>query len=126
MQHPIDGLDHNIQMTGVPVTLTAIDSTGNVIPIGTTQTNAYYGTFSHEWTPPSEGKYTIAASFTGDDSYGSSAAATALSVGPSPETPDTQQVAVPDYTMTIVGVGIAVIIAVAIIGLGLFFALRKR
>ena len=31
MQHPIDGLDHNLTMTGVPVTLTAIDPNGNVI-----------------------------------------------------------------------------------------------
>ncbi|HJW29452.1 MAG TPA: hypothetical protein VJ508_09380, partial [Saprospiraceae bacterium] len=127
MQHPIDGVGHNIQMTGVPVMLTAIDESGSVTSIGTVTTSAYYGTFEMAWTPPAEGTYRIIASFAGDDSYGSSGAATAISVGPAPPPTNTQQeVVVPDYTMTIVGVGIAIIVAVAIVGFALFFALRKR
>ena len=63
-------------ITGVPVTLTAIDQDGNYIDIGTTTTDGYYGTFAHAWTPPEEGTYKIIASFAGDDSYGSSGAAT--------------------------------------------------
>jgi outer membrane protein assembly factor BamB len=114
MQFPIDGTWHNITMAGVPVMLTAIDSANNVIDIGTVTTNAYYGTFSYAWTPPNEGTYEITASFTSDDSYGSSSAAAAVVVGPAPAQISIPETIVPDYTMAIVGVGIAVIIAVAI------------
>ena len=81
---PIDGLWHNETITGVPVTLTAIGSDGTVIDLGTVTTNGYYGTFSKAWTPPNEDTYTITASFAADDSYGSSSAATAVTVGPAP------------------------------------------
>jgi hypothetical protein len=84
MQLPIDGIWHNKMITGVPVTLTAISSDGNYIDIGTTTTNGYYGTFALAWTPPDEGTYEIIASFESDESYGSSAAATAIAVGPAP------------------------------------------
>jgi outer membrane protein assembly factor BamB len=128
MQHPIDGLYHNETITGVPVTLTAIGSDGSVIDIGTTTTNGYYGTFDYEWTPPDKGKYTILASFAGDDSYGSSSAATGLSVGPAVETPSTPEIPTPiDNTMVIIASAIAIIIAVvisvAIVGA---LILRKR
>jgi len=85
---PIDGIWHNETITGVPVTLAAVDSDGNWIDIGTTTTDGYYGAFGHEWTPPDEGKYKIIASFEGDDSYGSSGAATFVTVGPAPEEVD--------------------------------------
>ena len=115
MQQPIDGLLHNVTMTGVPVSLTAIDSNNNYVDIGTVTTSAYYGTFEMAWTPPAEGTYKIVASFAGDDSYGSSGASTAISVGPAPEQIQIpEQATPPDYTMTILCVGIAVIIAVAI------------
>ena len=81
------GLWHNETITGVPVTLTAIGSDGTVIDIGTTTTNGYYGTFGKAWTPPKKDTYTIIATFAGDDSYGSSGAATAVTVGPAPATP---------------------------------------
>jgi outer membrane protein assembly factor BamB len=123
-QQPIDGLWHNETITGVPVKLTAISSSGSVVDIGTAISNGYYGTFSKTWTPPSEGDYEIIASFEGDDSYGSSAASTALTVGPAPATsePPEQQV-IPDYTLAIIGSAIAVIIAVAIAAL---LILRKK
>ena len=122
-QQPIDGLWHNETIGGVPVKLTAIGSDGTVIDIGTVTTNGYYGTFSKAWTPPKEDTYTITASFTGDNSYGSSSAATAVSVGPVTEQPTTPEIPTPpDYTMTIIGSAIAVIIAVAMAVL----ILRKR
>ncbi|MGE5637604.1 MAG: PQQ-binding-like beta-propeller repeat protein, partial [Chloroflexota bacterium] len=103
-QYPIDGLFHNVTMVGVPVSLTAKDSSGKVIDIGTATTNAYYGTFSKSWTPPKEDTYTITASFTSDASYGSSSAATSLIVGPTTASSATQpEVVVPDYTMLILG-----------------------
>ncbi len=127
-QHPIDGLDHNLTITGVPVTLTALDSNGNYENIGTVTTDGYYGTFSKSWTPPIEGDYKIIASFAGDDSYGVSSATTAISVAKTPTATSTTVPlqAIPDYTMTIVAGVIAVIIAVAVVGALLMITLRKK
>jgi hypothetical protein len=127
MQHPVDGLDHNVTMTGVPVTLTAIDSTGSCINVGTATTNAYYGTFEMAWTPTAEGTYQIIASFAGDDSYGSSAAATAISVGPAPTTPETPEIPTPvDNTMLLYGILAAVVIAIILAIVAILVVLRKR
>jgi hypothetical protein len=124
MQFPIDGTWHNVTMTGVPVTLMAIDSNGAYTDIGTATTSAYYGTYEMAWTPPAEGTYKIVASFAGDDSYGSSGASTAVSVGPAPaEIIIPEQVTPPDYTMTIVGMGLVLLVAVAIVGVLLY---RKK
>ena len=127
MQHPIDGIDHNVQMTGVPVSLTAIDSNGNYVDIGTATTSAYYGTFEMAWTPPAEGTYRIIASFAGDDSYGSSGAATAVSVGPAPEPIEFPTATEPtDYSMLLYGTLAAVIIAIVVGIAAMLLALRKR
>ena len=75
LQHPLP-----TNVTGVPITLTAIDSNDNPINIGTTTTNGFYGGFTYAWIPPSVGSYAIIASFAGDDSYGGSSAATGLNV----------------------------------------------
>jgi len=128
LQQPIDGLWHNLTITGVPVTLTAIDPNGNIQDIGTVTTNGYYGTFSKAWTPTLEGDYQIIASFKGDDSYGSSGAAIGITVGPAPTTSATTQpeAVIPDYTMTIIAVGIALAIII-VIGFAItLLALRKR
>jgi hypothetical protein len=124
MQLPIDGIWHNITMTGVPVTLTAIDQNGAPTDIGTATSDAYYGSFSKSWTPPAEGDYTIIASFAGDVSYGSSGASTAVSVGPAPaEITIPEQIVPPDYTMTLIAGFLAVIIAVAIVAI---LVVRKK
>jgi len=124
MQHPIDGVQHDATITGVPVSLTAISSDGTYIDLGTVTTDGYHGTFSKTWTPTNEGEYKIIASFAGDDSYGSSSAATAITVGPAPaQITIPEQVVPQDYTMTIIGSAIAVIVAVAIVGV---LILRKK
>ena len=115
MQLPIDGIWHNLTMTGVPVVLTAIDQNGNPTDIGTATTSAYYGTFEKAWTPPAEGTYKIIAAFAADDSYSSSGAQTAVTVGPAPaQISIPEQIAPYDYTWTIVGTGIAMMIALAV------------
>ncbi|HLN44551.1 MAG TPA: hypothetical protein VK209_02470, partial [Candidatus Sulfotelmatobacter sp.] len=129
LQMPIDGLWHNETVTGVPVTLTALGSDGSSINIGTITTDGYYGTFSQTWTPSKEGDYKIIASFAGDDSYGSSSATTAISVGPTPTSNNTgneQQITVPDYTMTIIGVGIALAVVIVIAVAVAVLILRKK
>jgi outer membrane protein assembly factor BamB len=127
LQQSISGLWHNETITGVPVTLTAISLNGTSVDLGTITTDGYYGTFSKTWTPTSEGDYKIIASFTGDDSYGSSAAATAVSVGPAPAAIQfPEQTTPPDYTMTIISAAVAIIIAFAV-GIALaILLLRKR
>ncbi len=126
LQESIGGVFDNETITGVPVKLTAIDPNGNIIEIGTTTTNGYYGTFSYVWTPQLEGKYEIMASFAGDDSYGSSSAATSMAVGYAQQAttaPTQTELVMPPFETYIVGSTIAIIIAVAIVGLLL---LRRR
>lgn len=122
-QQPIDGLWHNETITGVPVTLTAIGSDGSVIDIGSVTTNGYYGTFGYTWTAPKEGTYTITASFAGDGSYGSSSAATVLSVAAAAATPTpapsttsgpSNYVTTTDLMLYLVGGVIAIIIAIVV------------
>ena len=126
MQLPIDGVYHKDTMTGVPVSLTAIDSSGNYVDIGTATTSAYYGTFEMAWTPPAEGTYKIIASFAGDESYGSSAASTAASVGPAPTADAPIEIPPPaDNTMMFTAIIAAVVIAI-LIGLVNLLALRKK
>ncbi len=78
-QQPIPG-----DAQGVPVTLTAIGPDGNAINIGTV-TSDMSGLFKKLWTPPSEGEYTITATFAGSNSYGSSYAETAMGVIAAPQ-----------------------------------------
>ncbi len=88
---PIDGIWHNETITGVPVTLTAMGPNGEYYDLGTPTTEAYYGTYGLEWTPQSEGLYQIIASFESDESYGSSAASTWVTVGPAPTPAEPQE-----------------------------------
>ncbi len=123
-QLPIDGIWHNETITGVPVSLTALGSDGSFEDLGTVTTDGYYGTFSKAWAPPKEVDYKIVASFAGDESYGSSGASTAVTVGPAPATINIpEQITPPDYTMTIIGGVITVVIAVAI---ATILILRKK
>ena len=124
-QLPIAGIWGNETITGVPVMLTAIGSDGTVIDIGTVTTNGYYGTFSQAWAPPDEDTYTVIASFTADDSYGSSGAETAVGVVEAPQptvTPTATPIAMPPFELYTIGTGVAIIIAIAIAVL----MLRKR
>jgi outer membrane protein assembly factor BamB len=131
MQMPQAGLWGNETLTGVPVTLTAIAADGTVTDIGTVTTNGYYGTFGSSWTPPSKGEYTIMASFAGDESYGSSSAATTFTVGeaasstpaPSVTQAPTGYATTSDIATYMIGGVVAIIIAIAIVGA---LMLRKR
>lgn len=114
-------------ITGVKVDLTAIASDGSVTSIGSTTTNGYYGTFNLAWTPPKEDTYQIIASFAGDASYGSSSAATGVTVGSAPQQqtqvePTAPTDITPLYYIVAGGV-VAVIIAVA---LATVLILRKK
>ncbi len=135
LQMPIDGIHHNVTITGVPVVLTALGPDGSHINIGTTTTNGYFGTFSYAWTPPEEGTYEIIASFAGDESYSSSAAATAVTVAeapePYPEPPEYGSDEWPEYpeAPTYTSVDLAIIVAIVVVAILVVYDIfigRKR
>jgi hypothetical protein len=127
MQMPIDGLYHNITVTGVPISINTVDSNNNFVHIGDT-TSDISGTYSFKWTPTIAGDYKISATFAGTNAYGSSYAETAATVAnaqvasPTPTVPSNAATAA-DVTTNIVAVGIAIIIAIAIVGA---LILRKK
>jgi hypothetical protein len=128
MQFPIDGTYHNVTMTGVPVTLTAIGPDGQVIDIGRTTTNPYYGTFGYTWTPPNAGTYAITASFDGSESYGSSSSATTVTVvnAQATATPSQQQIQTAQDNMPLMAATAAIIVALAVATAIIVLSVRKR
>ncbi len=128
MQKPIDGVYHNITVSGVPVSIDVIDPNGNYAHIGTS-TSDETGSFGYAWTPTISGQYKLTASFAGDDSYGSSWANTyaTVSEAPTSSTTPAQIQAATDYTMAItaaaIGISIVVVVSVAI---ATMLILKKR
>jgi outer membrane protein assembly factor BamB len=113
-------------VTGVPVTISVLDSNNNCYSIGTTTTDAS-GTYSLTWTPEIDGNFTVIASFAGTQSYyGSSAEthfyASATPTATPPPTPPPASLA----DMYILPATIGIIIAIAIVGVVLALMLRKR
>jgi len=125
MQIPIGGLKGDAVITGVPVILSAIDESGNPVEIGTTTSNGYFGTFSYTWTPSEEGKYEIIATFEGDDSYGSSAASNAVTVGPAPASGGQIEPEPSPVISTEVAIAVAVVAVAAVAVVG-YLVYRKR
>ncbi len=126
-QMPLTGLWNNETITGVPVTLTAVGSDGSVTNIGTVTSNGYYGSFTCPWTPAKQDTYTVVASFAGDDSYGSSGAASGLTVGPAPtETPPGNPVVTTQPLIASEAIyALSVVLAIAIVAV-MVLAFRKR
>jgi hypothetical protein len=129
MQMPIDGIYHNITITGVPVSIDAVDPNGNPVHIGDA-TSDVRGTFHYIWTPTLEGDYQIVATFAGSNAYGSSSASTYVTVANMPTataaptaSPIANLATTTDIMIYIIVVGIAIIIAIAIATL---LILRKR
>jgi outer membrane protein assembly factor BamB len=111
---------------GVQVWLTAVDSDGNYIDIGST-TSSMDGTYGLAWTPPEEGTYKIVASFMGSNSYWESCDTTYLSVGPAPSTggpiePEPEPIPLITTEVAI----IAAVAVIAVIGVGSYWVLKKR
>ena len=114
--------------TGVPITLSVVDSNGNYRDIGMTTSDSD-GFFAFNWKPDIDGQYAVYASFGGSESYWPSHAVTAFAVDPAAATPaptatPQTDVATNGNLMTTMAIGVvAIIIAIAIVGLLL---LRKR
>jgi hypothetical protein len=113
-------------VTGVPVTLSVVDSNGNYRTIGTTTSNVY-GTYSLTWTPDIQGNYTVIASFAGSGSYYGSSAATAFyASAPAPTASPYPTITLPPTEMYIAAAAAAIIIAIAIGFAITILMLRKR
>jgi len=126
MQLPIDGLYHNVTVTGVPVSIDATDSNGGTVHLATV-TSDVSGTFSYTWTPTTEGDYKITATFAGSNSYGSSWAETRATVGPAPEKTTVPEQQTPaDYSMLLYGILAAVVVAIVLAIVAIMIVLRKR
>ncbi len=112
--------------TGVQVTLTAIDPNGNYQTIGTTTSDAN-GQFSYTYTPPVPGAYKIAATFSGSNSYYSSAAQTTMGFDEPAATAPPQATQAPSMAdLYFIPMSIAIIIAIIIVGIAILLVLRKR
>lgn len=125
LQQPIGGIFGNETITGVPVSLDAVDPNGNNVHIGIVNSEGYSGTFGYTWEPEIPGQYTVTATFMGDDSYGSSFATTYVSVSEAPsETPTATQtpLTMPPFEVYTISAVIAIIAAIAVAVL----LLRKR
>ena len=100
--------------TGVPVTLSVVDSNGNYRTIGTATSDAD-GHFRYSWTPDIEGQYTVYASFAGSTSYWPSQAETSFTVDPAaPTASPYPAVNLPPTEMYFAIATIAIIVAIAI------------
>ena len=112
--------------TGVPVTISVIDSNANLRQIGTTTTDSS-GTFGFTWTPDISGSYTVFATFSGSNSYwGSSAEAHFYASSPAATPAPTQapqQSTVDQYFVpAVAGIIVAIAIGFAIT----ILVLKKR
>jgi outer membrane protein assembly factor BamB len=111
-------------VTGVPVSIDAVDPNNNFIHIGDATSDGT-GQFGFKWeTPLVPGMYTIVTTFAGSASYYPSHAETHMIVSAAPAVPPPIEYPQPfDYTMHFVVVGIAIIIAIVIVGI---LILRKK
>jgi len=114
-------------VTGVTVTLEAVDPNGNYQTLGTTTTDMF-GNYGLMITPEVEGQYMIMASFSGSGAYYGSTDSTYLAVSPAlaPETPIEPETPVETPLITTELAIIAAIAVAAVIGIASFWALRKR
>ncbi len=113
--------------TGVPVTLSVVDSNGNYREIGTTTSSAD-GFFSFNWKPDISGQYQVYASFGGSAAYYPSHAVTSFAVDPAhptaapTETPP-QSTADMYFVPAIAGLFVLIIIVAIVLAL---LMLRKH
>jgi hypothetical protein len=113
-------------VTGVPISISVVDSNHNYRTIGTTTSDAF-GTFSLTWTPDIAGDYEVIANFPGTESYYGSQASTSFYADDLTPTatlqPTTQQ---EPLGMYITAAALAIILAIAIGFIITIIVLRKR
>ena len=121
MQQPMPN-----NVTGVPVTLSVLDSNGNYRQIGSTISDGS-GMFTFTWTPDISGDYTVVANFAGSKSYYPSYAETSFtSINPAPTSSPQPVAAQPPTEMYFAASTAAIIIAIAIGFAITIISLRKK
>lgn len=99
--------------TGVPVTLSVLDSNGNYREIGTATSNSD-GFFTFNWVPDISGEYTVYANFAGSKSYWPSHAVTSFAVDPAATSAPPQEPIASMADMYILPGIIAIIVAIIV------------
>jgi outer membrane protein assembly factor BamB len=106
--------------TGVDVILSVVDANGNYRTIGSATTDSS-GFYSFNWAPDIAGKYTVVATFAGNNGYYGSSSEAAFAVDEAVVTPaptDTPQSAADLYFIpAIAGLFVAIIIVIALVAL---------
>jgi len=126
MQSQMQNMLHPDPVTGVPVSIDAMDPNGNFVHIAdvTSEVSSF---FSTTWKPDMVGKYVITASFAGSPSYGSSFAETAIVVDPAPAEIEFPPAVTPiDYSQTLNIILAAVVVAIILAIVAIALVLRKR
>jgi hypothetical protein len=116
-----------INVTGVPVVLSVVDSNNNCREIGTVTSDAS-GMFSLTWAPDISGDFTVYATFAGSQGYFGSSAETSLHATPEHEatpapTPMPQSAADVYFVPAVIGIIVAIAVVGAVLAL---LMLRKR
>ncbi len=111
--------------TGVPVTISVVDSNGNYRQIGST-TSDVSGTFALTWTPDISGDYTVFANFAGSESYYPSSAETHFNAANPAPTTAPVATAAPSMADQYFVPSVAAIIVVIIIGFVVLALLTVR
>lgn len=114
-------------VTGLTVTLTAIDANGNSQNIGTATSDAT-GTFHATVKPEIEGPYTIIATFTGSNGYYPSSGQSTVNVAAAAQPTPTPTTAT-NTSMTdtyVLAIGVAIIAVIIAIGAIIISMLRRR
>lgn len=115
-----------IDTSGVPITLSVVDSNGNYRDIGTTISDAD-GFFAFNWKPDITGQYAVYASFAGSESYWPSHAVTAFAVDSTVTTPGPTEALTQSAADTYLLPGIiSIIVAIAIVGTILALLVIKK
>jgi outer membrane protein assembly factor BamB len=113
-------------VTGVPVSIDAIDPSGGYVHLGDTTSDSS-GTFSFMFTPSASGKYTVYATFHGSAAYYGSYAQTALGVQEKVEEPvvEPEQPTITEqyFVPAVIGIIVAIILVGAVLAI---LMLRKR
>jgi hypothetical protein len=113
-------------VTGVPVTISVIDSNGNTYEIGTVTSDSS-GAFSFTWTPIIPGDFTVIATFAGSNSYYGSCAETsfyASDVPPPTAAPTPTPASIADIYF--VPMSVVLLIVIVIVGAIIVLMLRRR
>jgi hypothetical protein len=113
-------------ITGVPVTISVLDSNGNTYEIGSAMSDSS-GMFSFTWTPIISGDYKVIATFDGSNSYYGSCAETSFYASEVPQpTPEPTPEPASAADLYFLPMSITTIIAIIIVAVLVILLFRKK